>query len=128
MEDEEVWHVGEVRIQTPKGPRVIAGWLWKCWGLDFRVYADDDDVLQPGWSITHLPSGMAAGAVMEDLRTAQQIVAEYDAIGNWNFPGIKPPANISKGVKALREKYGDVLRFQPAHYHSLFTYVGSSDA
>lgn len=111
------WTAGEIpaKVRMPKGPPedyAFAGWTNGLFGLDFRVYDDDDgEPFVPGWSVTHIPTGYTVCAILAGLAEAKALTEELGAAADWNFTADADSKARAEAFHAFQHAHdGKVIR------------------
>lgn len=108
-----VWTAGSFEtlafLGEDKTPRKmeVAGWLNDIWGLDFRVWEDDDCDPVPGWHLTHVPTGYSAFGILTGLTVAKSIATEIARMGDWNFQNPEQAKALGPVAAAVMKRFGD---------------------
>ena len=85
------WQVGEIELRVegdqaaPVVERTVAGWVKGLFGLDARVFYDDNENLTPGFVLTHLPTGYVVRQLHCGLSQAKQIADQIAEGADWHF-------------------------------------------
>lgn len=104
------WTVAPVTAKCAgkDGPidHVVAGWVKGPFGLDFRVFEDEDgEYLNPGFVITHLPTGMVVRQLVSvGMAEAKALADEILDSADWTFTG-KPAAEHRVAVQAIMQRH-----------------------
>lgn len=116
------WRVGELQyIAHNNGELVrIAAWINGIWALDFRAFVDDDNLLSPGWALTHIPTTYVALGILETLENAQAIARQVDELGDWNFTEVNGAAPFGGGIRTLCAMMPNVAIMRRAVLHPGF--------
>lgn len=111
MTDEtETWRVESYCPQVFTGEKAeflpVAGWVWGKWGLDFRVWKNDEGDCIQGWCLTHTPTGYKAFGIHAKLEDAQRIAEQIDAMADWSFTKPEDAKKLSGIIPAVKERFG----------------------
>ena len=100
------WQATSFAVKTDRGEYLVAGWVHGLFALDFRVRDR-----QPGWQLTHIPTGMQGGFIEAPLEDAFAVVAEVEALGDWSaVTGANVSDDIKRGMLRLRDERRILLR------------------
>lgn len=109
------WEVGAItgKFESKGEPndQIIAGWIKGPFGLDFRVFWDDDldGYPAPGWVLTHLDSGRIVRCMLGSLAAAQAYADRLADAADWNVTDpAAPQYELGKIVKATMAEFPNV--------------------
>lgn len=97
------WTIGAVRLALAAIPREVSAFCSGPWAIHFRE-DDQDDPSYEGWRLTHIGSGLCAGASLRDDAPArlEALANQLDALGDWSADPI-PPVLLARGKKVQRK-------------------------
>jgi hypothetical protein len=108
------WHAASFAISTPQGQLTVDGIVRSPFGIDQRTI---DEAGTRGWSVTHLPSGLAVVRQIKVLAVALAFVDRIAALTDWTVQEIRAVPELRAQVqKALDQAYDDFYtgRIPPA--------------
>lgn len=91
-------------------PRSCGGWVKGPFALDPRYYFDDDEDLQKGWMITHIPTGFSVRGVQGDLAMARLVADKILAAASWDFTDNSEAASRGPCVVDLMNIHPEIVR------------------
>jgi hypothetical protein len=99
------WRAASFAISTPQGRLDVDGVVRSPFGIDQRTI---DEVGTRGWSVTHLPSGLAVVRQIKVLAVALTFVDRIAALTDWTVQEIGATPELRAQVqKALDQAYDD---------------------
>jgi hypothetical protein len=99
------WHGASFAISTPQGRLPVDGIVRSPFGIDERTI---DEAGTRGWSVTHLPSGLAVVRQIKVLAVALAFVDRIAALTDWTVQDIGATPELRAQVqKALDQAYDD---------------------
>jgi len=99
------WRAASFAISTPQGRLTVDGIVRSPFGIDQRII---DEAGTRGWSVTHLPSGLAVGRQIKVLAGALVFVDRIAALTDWTVQEIGATPELRAQVqKALDRAYDD---------------------
>ena len=108
------WRAASFAISTPQGRLDVDGIVRSPFGIDQRTI---DEAGTRGWSVTHLPSGLAVVRQIKVLAVALAFVDRIAALTNWTVQEIRAAPELRAQVQtALDQAYDDFYtgRIPPA--------------
>jgi hypothetical protein len=97
------WRAASFTISTPQGRVDVNGVARSPFGIDQRTI---DEAGTRGWSVTHLPSGLAVVREIKVLAVALAFVDRISALTDWTVHKIGPTPELRAQVqKALDQAY-----------------------
>jgi hypothetical protein len=99
------WRGASFAISTPQGRLDVDGIVRSPFGIDQRTI---DEAGTRGWSVTHLPSGLAVVRQIKVLAVALAFVDRIAALTDWTVQEISTTPDLRAQVqKALNQAYDD---------------------
>ena len=99
------WRAASFAISTPQGWLDVDGIVRSPFGIDQRTM---DEAGTRGWSVTHLPSGLAVVRQIKVLAVALAFVDRIAALTNWTVQEIRAAPELRAQVQtALDQAYDD---------------------
>jgi hypothetical protein len=99
------WRAASFAISTPQGRLDVNGVVHSPFGIDQRTI---DEAGTRGWSVTHLPSGLAVVRQIKVLAVALTFVDRISALTDWTIQDICATPELRAQVqKALHQAYDD---------------------
>jgi hypothetical protein len=99
------WRAASFAISTPQGRLDVDGIVRSPFGIDQRTI---DEAGTSGWSVTHLPSGLAVVRQIKVLAVALAFVDRITALTDWTVQEIGATAELRAQVQtALDQAYDD---------------------
>ena len=99
------WSAASFAISTPQGQLTVDGIVRSPFGIDPRSI---DEAGTRGWSVTHLPSGLAVVRQIKVLAVALAFVDGIAGLTDWTVPEIRATPDLRAQVqKALDQAYDD---------------------
>ena len=99
------WRAASFAISTPQGRLDVDGIVRSPFGIDQRTI---DETGTGGWSVTHLPSGLAVVRQIKVLAVALAFVDRIAALTDWTVQEIGATPELRAQVqKALDQAYDD---------------------
>ena len=99
------WRAASFAISTPQGRLDVDGLARSPFGIDERTI---DEAGTRGWSVTHLPSGLAVVRQIKVLAVALAFVDRIAALTDWTVQEIRATPELRAQVqKALDQAYDD---------------------
>ncbi len=99
------WSAASFAISTPQGRLDVDGIVRSPFGIDQRTV---DEAGTKGWSVTHLPSGLAVVRQIKVLAVALAFVDRIAALTDWTVQEIGATPDLRAQVqKALDQAYDD---------------------
>ena len=99
------WHAASFAISTPQGHLTVDGIVRSPFGIDQRTI---DEAGTSGWSVTHLPSGLAVVRQIKVLAVALAFVDRITALTDWTVQEIGATPELRAQVQtALDQAYDD---------------------
>ena len=99
------WRAASFAISTPRGRLDVDGIVRSPFGIDQRT---TDEAGTRGWSVTHLPSGLAVVRQIKVLAVALAFVDRIAALIDWTVQEIGATPELRAQVqKALDRAYDD---------------------
>jgi hypothetical protein len=99
------WRGASFAISTPQGRLPVDGIVRPPFGIDQRTI---DEAGTRGWSVTHLPSGLAVVREIKVLAVALAFVDRIAALIDWTVQQISATPELRAQVqKALDQAYDD---------------------
>jgi hypothetical protein len=99
------WRAASFAISTPQGWLDVDGIARSPFGIDERTI---DEAGTRGWSVTHLPSGLAVVRQIKVLAVALTFVDRIAALTDWTVQEIRATPELRAQVqKALDQTYDD---------------------
>ena len=97
------WYAASFTINTPQGRLPVDGIVRSPFGIDQRSI---DVAGTRGWSVTHLPSGLAVVGQIKVLAVALAFADRISALTNWTVQEIGATPELRAQVqKALDQAY-----------------------
>ena len=102
------WRAASFAISTPQGRLTVDGIVRSPFGIDQRTI---DEAGTRGWSVTHLPSGLAVVRQIKVLAVALAFVDRIAALTDWTVQEIRATPDLRAQVQtALDQAYDDFYR------------------
>ena len=99
------WRAASFAISTPQGRLTVDGIVQSPFGIDQRTI---DETGTRGWSVTHLPSGLAVVRQIKVLAVALAFVDRIAALTDWTVQEIGATPELRAQVQtALDQAYDD---------------------
>jgi hypothetical protein len=99
------WRAAFFAISTPQGRLDVDGIVRSPFGIDQRTI---DEAGTRGWSVTHLPSGLAVVRQIKVLAVALAFVDRIAGLTDWTVPDIRATPELRAQVQtALDQAYDD---------------------
>jgi hypothetical protein len=99
------WRAASFAISTPQGRLDVDGVVRSPFGIDQRTI---DEAGTRGWSVTHLPSGLAVVRQIKVLAVALAFVDRIATLTNWTVQGVGATPELRAQVQtALDQAYDD---------------------
>ena len=99
------WRAASFAISTPQGRLAVDGIVRSPFGIDQRTI---DEAGTRGWSVTHLPSGLAVVRQIKVLAVALAFVDRIAALTDWTVQEIGATPELRAQVQtALDQAYDD---------------------
>jgi hypothetical protein len=99
------WIAASFAISTPQGQLTVDGIVRSPFGIDQRSI---DEAGTRGWSVTHLPSGLAVVRQIKVLAVALAFVDRIAALTDWTVQEIRATPDLRAQVQtALDQAYDD---------------------
>jgi hypothetical protein len=99
------WRAASFAISTPQGRLDVDGIVRSPFEIDQRTI---DEAGTSGWSVTHLPSGLAVVRQIKVLAVALAFVDRITALTDWAVQEIGATLELRAQVQtALDQTYGD---------------------
>jgi hypothetical protein len=99
------WRAASFAISTPQGRFDVDGIVRSPFGIDQRTI---DEAGTRGWSVTHLPSGLAVVRQIKMLAVALAFVDRIAALTDWTVQEIRATPELRAQVqRALDRAYDD---------------------
>ena len=99
------WRAASFAISTPQGWLDVDGIVRSPFGIDQRT---TDEAGTRGWSVTHLPSGLAVVRQIKVLAVALAFVDRIAALTDWKVQQISATPDLRAQVQtALDQAYDD---------------------
>jgi hypothetical protein len=99
------WRAASFAISTPQGRLEVDGIVRSPFGIDQRTI---DEAGTEGWSVTHLPSGLAVVRQIKVLAAALGFVDRIAGLTDWTVREIRATPELRAQVqKALDRAYDD---------------------
>jgi hypothetical protein len=99
------WRAASFAISTPEGGLTVDGIVRSPFGIDQRTI---DEAGTSGWSVTHLPSGLAVVRQIRALAVALALVDRIAALTDWTVQEISATPELRAQVqRALDRAYDD---------------------
>jgi len=99
------WRAASFAISTPQGRLDVDGIVRSPFGIDQRTI---DEAGTRGWSVTHLPSGLAVVRQIKVLTVALAFVDRIAGLTDWTVQEIRATPDLRAQVqKALDQAYDD---------------------
>jgi hypothetical protein len=97
------WHTASFAISTPQGRLDVDGIVRSPFGIDPRSI---DEAGTRGWSVTHLPSGLAVVRQIKVLAVALAFVDRITGLADWTVQEIRATPELRAQVQtALDQAY-----------------------
>ena len=99
------WRASSIAISTPRGRFIVDGIVRSPFGIDERTI---DEAGTRGWSVTHLPSGLAVVRQIKVLAVALAFVDRIAGLTDWTVQEIRATPDLRAQVQtALDQAYND---------------------
>ena len=99
------WRAASFAISTPQGRLPVDGIVRSPFGIDQRTI---DEAGTRGWSVTHLPSGLAVVRQIKVLAVALAFVDRIAGLTDWTVQEISATPELRAQVQtALDQAYDD---------------------
>ena len=99
------WRAASFEISTPQGRLDVDGIVRSPFGIDQRTI---DEAETRGWSVTHLPSGLAVVRQIKVLAVALAFVDRITGLADWTVQEIGATPELRAQVQtALDQAYDD---------------------
>ena len=99
------WRAASFAISTPQGRLDVDGIVRSPFGIDQRTI---DEAGTRGWSVTHLPSGLAVVRQIKMLTVALAFVDRIAGLTDWTVQEIRATTDLRAQVQtALGQAYDD---------------------
>jgi hypothetical protein len=99
------WRAASFAISTPQGRLDVDGIVRSPFGIDQRTI---DEAGTRGWSVTHLPSGLAVVRQIKVLAVALAFVDRITGLADWTVQEIRATPELRAQVQtALDQAYDD---------------------
>jgi hypothetical protein len=99
------WYAASFTINTPQGRLPVDGIVRSPFGIDQRTI---DEAGTRGWSVTHLPSGLAVVRQIKVLAVALAFVDRITGLADWTVQEIRATPELRAQVQtALDQAYDD---------------------
>jgi hypothetical protein len=99
------WRAASFAISTPQGRLNVDGIVRSPFGIDQRTI---DEAGTRGWSVTHLPSGLAVVRQIKMLAVALAFVDRIAGLTDWTVQEIRATPDLRAQVQiALDQAYDD---------------------
>jgi hypothetical protein len=99
------WIAGAFKVAGSKEDVEVAGWLFGDLAIDFRMITDDTDEACWGWSITHVPTGLAIMTLAMGADEVRPLVEELAGFTDWGEIRGVHNAFLKKRVRALMDRF-----------------------